>query len=105
MVFLPARIIRLYVQNIPDDMFLVLFIVARMEDTRLQKYEMFGELVGGAGCMRARKKSGFGVFWTTSELSASTPTSRRLQPWTRGNGTGRWDKRWKISWRSGSLQR
>ena len=28
----------------------------------------------------ARKKIGWGVFWTTSELSASTPTSGRLLP-------------------------
>ena len=33
-----------------------------------------------------RKKSGWGVSWTTSELSASTPASGRLQPRTRGNG-------------------
>ena len=31
-----------------------------------------------------RRKSGWGVSWTTSELSASTPTSGRLQPRTRG---------------------
>ena len=30
--------------------------VARMEDTRLPKCVMFGELVGGAGCMGVRKK-------------------------------------------------
>ena len=32
-----------------------------------------------------RNTSGWGVSWTTSELSASTPTSGRLQPRTRGN--------------------
>ena len=32
----------------------------------------------------ARIKSGWGVSWTTSELSASTPTSGRLQPGERG---------------------
>ena len=32
-----------------------------------------------------KKKSGRGVSWTT-ELSASTPTSGRLQPRTRGDG-------------------
>ena len=33
--------------------------VARMEDTRLPKCVMFGELVGGAGCVGGgRKKSG-----------------------------------------------
>ena len=31
-----------------------------------------------------RKKSGWGVSWTTSGLSASTSTSGRLQPRTRG---------------------
>ena len=31
--------------------------VARMEDTRLPKYAMFGELVGGAAAWGARKKS------------------------------------------------
>ena len=40
----------------------------------------------------ARKNSGWGVSWTTSELSASTPTSGRLQPRTRGNGAERWNK-------------
>ena len=70
--------------------------VARMEDTRLPKCVMFGEMVGGAGCVGARKKSGWGVFWTTSELSASTPTSGRLQPRTRGRN---------ISWQNGSLQK
>ena len=54
--------------------------VARMEDTRLPKYVMFGETVGGAGCVGARKKSRLGVSWTTPELSASPPTSERLQP-------------------------
>ena len=35
--------------------------VARMEDTRLLKCVMLGELVGGAGCVGARKKSGWGI--------------------------------------------
>ena len=40
---------------------------------------------GGRGlCGGGRKKSGWGVFWTTSELAASTPTSGRLQPRKRG---------------------
>ena len=45
-----------------------------MEDTRLPKCVMFGEMVGGAGCVVDQEKSGWGVSWTTSELSASTPT-------------------------------
>ena len=36
-----------------------------------------------------REKSGWGVSWTTSELSASTPISGLLQPRTRGNGAER----------------
>ena len=33
-------------------------------------FVMFGELVGGAGCVGGHgKKSGWGVFWTTSELA------------------------------------
>ena len=52
-----------------------------------------------------RKKSGWGVSWTTSELSASTPTSGRLQPRTRRSGAERRNKRRNISWRNESLQR
>ena len=64
--------------------------MARMEDTRLPKYVMFGELVGGAGCVGGRKKSAWGVSCgTTSELSASKPTSGRLR---------------NVSWRNKSLQ-
>ena len=58
--------------------------VARMEDTRLLKCVMFGEMMGSAGCVGGQEKSGWGVSWTTSELSTSTPTSGRLQPRTRG---------------------
>ena len=79
--------------------------VARMEDTRLPKCAMFGELVGGAGCGGGYKKSGWGVSWTTSDLSASTPTSGRLQPRTRGNGAERQNRGRNISWRNGSLRR
>ena len=47
---------------------------------------------GGAwAALRARKKSGWGVSWATSELSVSTPTKGRrllLQPRTMGNNNG-----------------
>ena len=36
--------------------------VARMEDTRLPKYVMFGELVGGAGCVGGQEKEWMGCF-------------------------------------------
>ena len=58
--------------------------VARMEDTRLPKCVMFGEMVGGAGCVGGREKSGWGVSCTISELSASTPTMNDCNP-ERGN--------------------
>ena len=77
--------------------------VGCMEDTRLPKCVMLGELV--ADCVGGSTNSGWGVSCTTSELSASTPTSRRLQPRTRGNGAERWNKGQNISWRNGSLHR
>ena len=52
-----------------------------------------------------RKKSVRGVSWTTLELSASTSTSERLQPRTRGNGAERRNKGRNISWQNESLQR
>ena len=55
--------------------------VARMEDTRLSQYVMFGELVGGAGCVGGQEKEWMGCFlddlrafgtnadqWTTAAL-------------------------------------
>ena len=45
---------------------------------------------GARAVWGARKTSGWGVSWTTSELSASsTSTSGRLQPRTRGNDAER----------------
>ena len=65
--------------------------VARIKDMRLSKRVMLGELVGDAGCVRTRNKSGWGVSWTTSELSVSTPTiSGRLQPKTKGRKIDLW---------------
>ena len=79
--------------------------VARMEDTRLPKCVMSAELVEARAAWRARKKSGWGVSWTISEISASTPTSGRLQPRKRGNGAGRRNRGRNLSWRNGSSQR
>ena len=77
-----------------------------MENTRLLKCVMLGELIGGAGCVGGRRnKSGYGVSWMTSELSVSTLTSGRLQPKTEGNGARRRNKEWDVSCRNGSLQR
>ena len=37
-------------------------VVARMKDTRLPKCVMFGELEGGAGCVRGQEKEEMGCF-------------------------------------------
>ena len=67
--------------------------MARIEDSRLPKCVIFGEMVGGACCVGGQEKECMGCLknsWMTSELSASTPTSSgRLQPRTRGNGAER----------------
>ena len=47
---------------------------ALVEDTGLPKCMMFGEGLGARAASGARKKSGSGISWTTSEVSASTPT-------------------------------
>ena len=78
--------------------------VARMKDTRLPKCVMFGEMVGARAAWGGRKNSGWGVSWTTSDLSASTPTSGRLQLRTRGNSAERQNKGRNISLQNGSLQ-
>ena len=44
-----------------------------------------------------RKNNGWDVSWTTSKLSVSTPTSRRLQPGTRVNSRTRRYKEWNTS--------
>ena len=77
---------------------------ARMEHTRLPKCVMFGNMVGGAGSVRGQEEECVCVAWMTSERLASTPTSGRLQPRTRGNGAERWNKGRDISWRDGSLR-
>ena len=46
----------------------------------------------------ARKKSGWGVFWTISEISASTPTSGQLQPRTRGNDAEQGAEHFMAKW-------
>ena len=79
--------------------------VARMEDTRLSKCVIFGERWGARAVWGAKKKSGWGVSWTISEFSASTPNSGQLQPRTRGDGAERQNKGRNISWRNGPLQR
>ena len=81
--------------------------VARMEDTRLPKCVVFGEMVGGAGCLGGQEKEWMGCFLDDPRRSQSFRHQRRprLQPRTRGNGAERQNKRRNISWRNGLLQR
>ena len=71
--------------------------VARMEDTRLPKCVMFGELVEAAISAGGKRKNGWGISWRPSEFSAPTPTSGRSQPRTRGNSLGPLNKGWSSS--------
>ena len=83
--------------NILRRQILLVRFVARMENMRLSKCVVFGELVEDAGCVGGRKKGGWSVSWTAPELSESTPTSGWLQPRTRENGAGRWNELGKVS--------
>ena len=59
--------------NIRTRRVLLAEFAARMEYTRLPEcVMMFGELMRVTGCVKGRKKSGWGVSSVTSEFSAST---------------------------------
>ena len=60
---------------------------------------------GGRGLYGEAGKKMDGYFLDDLRVSASTPTSGRLQPRTRGNGAERRNKGRNISWRNESLQR
>ena len=71
--------------------------VVRTEDTRLPTCVLFVELMGSACYLGNRENSAWGDSRTISELSVSTPTSERLQPRTKGNGTRRRSTGWNFS--------
>ena len=79
--------------------------IARMEYTRLPKCVMFGEMVGGAGCVRGQEKEWMGCFLDDLRAFGTTPNSERLQRRPRGNGAERQNKGRNISWQNGSLQK
>ena len=86
----------------------ILFVgfVARMEDTRLPKCVMVGELVGGAGCVGGQEKE-----WTGCFLDDLRAFGINADQWTtaaqdeRGNVAGRRNKGRSVSWRNVLLQR
>ena len=74
--------------------------VACMEDTRLPKFMIFGEMVGGAGCVGGQEKEWMGCF-----LDDLRAFGINADQWTRGNDAERRNKGRNISWRNGPLQR
>ena len=76
----------------------------RMEDTRLSKCVMFGEVVGGADCVGGQQKEWMGCL--LNDLRAfivNAHQCRRLQSRTSVNGARRRNKGRNVSWRNGSL--
>ena len=49
-----------------------------MEDIRLPKCVIFGELVGGSGCVEGQEKKWVGCFLDDLRAFGITPTSGRL---------------------------
>ena len=79
--------------------------VARLEDTRLPKCVMFGELVGGVGCVGGQEKE-----WMMYFVDDLRAFGINADQWTtaaqdEGNGAEWRNKRQNISWRNGLLQR
>ena len=74
--------------------------VARKEDTRLPKCMMFGELVGGAGCVGGQEKK-----WMECFLDDLKVFGIKADQWTiAAQDEGNAAERRNISWRNGSLQ-
>ena len=76
-----------------------------MEDTRLPKFVMFGEMVGGAGCLGGQEKEWMGCFLDDLRVFGINADQTTLQPRTRGNGAERQNKGRNILWQNGSLQK
>ena len=76
-----------------------------MEDMRLPKCVMFGEYVGGAGCVGGQEKECMGCVLDDLRAFGINADQWTTAATTRGNGAGRWNKGRNVSWRNGSLQR
>ena len=62
--------------------------VRRMEDTRMPKCVMFGELVGGAGCVGGQEKEWMGCF--LDDLRAFGINADQWTIMTAAQGEGEW---------------
>ena len=79
--------------------------VARMEDTRLPKCVIFGEMVGGAGCVGGQEKEWMGCFLDDLRAFGINADQWTTAAQDEGNGAERQSKRRNISWQNGSLQK
>ena len=79
--------------------------VARIEDTRLPKGVMFGEMVGGAGCVEGQEKEWMGYF--LDDLRAFGINANQWT--TAAQAEGDWrrtaEQGANISWQNGLLQK
>ena len=76
-----------------------------MEDTRLPKCVMFGEMVGGAGCVGGQEKEWMGCFLDDLRAFGINADQWTTEAQDEGIGAERRNKGRNISWRNGSLQR
>ena len=74
--------------------------VARMEDTRLPKCVMFGEIVAGAGWVGGQEKEWVGCFLDDLRALGINADQWTTAAQDEGECKGRY-----VSWRNGSLQR
>ena len=72
--------------------------VARMEDTRLPKCVMFGEMVGGAGCVGGQEKEWMGCFLDDLRAFGINTDQWTTAAQDEGNGAERQNKGRNISW-------
>ena len=69
-----------------------------MEDTRLPNYVMFGELVGGAGCVRGgQEKEWMGCFLDNLRAFDINADQWATAAQDEGIGAGRLNKGWNVS--------
>ena len=76
---------------------LIAGFVARMEDTRLPKYVMFGELVGSAGCVGGQEKEWMGCFPDDLRAFGIDADQWTTAAQDEGNGAGRRNKGRDVS--------
>ena len=79
--------------------------VARMEDTRLPKCVMFGEIVGGADFVGGQEKEWMGCFLDDPRAFGINADQWTTAAQDGGNGAERPNKGRNISWRNEPLQR